>query len=357
MLEMGKKILKIALIVLTVILVFVVGFVIFLSATEYKPEAVEEISVSNLSEGEAPGMTMTLLSWNIGYGGLGSGADFVLDGGGGDGKPESQEEFETYYNGILETLKAQKADAYLLQEVDTDSTRSYGYNEAENIPQSLGMASSVHALNYSCPFVPFPWPPIGKVNSGVLTTTKYTMVDDEGERISLPCPFSWPLRTANLKRCLLVTRVELEKGAELVLVNLHLEAYDDGAGKAAQTEMLIKLLEEEYAKGNYVIAAGDFNQTFPGGNEAFPVKDTELWTPGVLENSILPEGWRFAYDTAVPSCRLLNQPYDAESETTQYYVIDGFILSPNITCISVETLDEDFAYSDHNPVKLEVRIN
>ena len=30
------------------------------------------------------------------------------------------------------------------------------------------------------------------------------------ERIKLPCPFSWPVRTANLKRCLLITRVPLE---------------------------------------------------------------------------------------------------------------------------------------------------
>lgn len=354
---MGKKILKIILIILAVILVLALGLIIFLSATEYKPEAVEKIPASVLGEGETPSDTMTLLSWNIGYSGLGSGADFVLDGGGGDGKPESEEEFRAYYDGILETLKAQKADVYLLQEVDTDSTRSYGYNEAADIPLQLDMASSVHALNYSCPFVPFPWPPIGKVNSGLLTTTKYTMVDDEGERISLPCPFSWPLRTANLKRCLLVTRVELESGEELVLVNLHLEAYDDGGGKAAQTDMLIKLLEEEYAKGNYVIAAGDFNQTFPGGNEAYPVKNTELWTPGELDNDMLPDGWSFAYDTTAPSCRLLNQPYAADSEATQYYVIDGFILSPNISCVSVETQDGDFAFSDHNPVRLEVAFN
>ncbi len=354
---MGKKILKTALIILTVILVLALGLIIYLSATEYKPRAVEKIPVSNLGTGGVPGETMTLLSWNIGYSGLGAGADFVLDGGSSDGKPDSEEEFKSYYDGILETLKAQKADVYLLQEVDTDSTRSYGFNEAADIPGQLDMTSWVHALNYSCPFVPFPWPPIGRVNSGLLTTTKYTMSDDVGERISLPCPFSWPLRTANLKRCLLVTRLELPTGEELVLVNLHLEAYDDGAGKAAQTDMLIGLLEEEYAKGNYVIAAGDFNQTFPGGNEAYPVKNPELWTPGELDDSMLAEGWSFAYDTASPSCRLLNQPYVAESEATQYYVIDGFILSPNITCVSVETQDGDFAFSDHNPVKLEVAFN
>lgn len=39
-------------------------------------------------------------------------------------------------------------------------------------------------------------------------------------------------------------------------------AYDDGEGKLAQTKMLSDLLQKEVEKGNYVIAAGDFNQSF-----------------------------------------------------------------------------------------------
>ena len=50
--------------------------------------------------------------------------------------------------------------------------------------------------------------------------------------MQLPCPFSWPTRIANLKRCLLVERIPIaDSDKELVLVNLHLEAYDDGEGK------------------------------------------------------------------------------------------------------------------------------
>ena len=72
---------------------------------------------------------------------------------------------------------------------------------------------------------------------------------------------------------------------------------------------------------------------------------------------MLPEGWSYAYDLSVPSCRLLNQPYDpADAEDTQHYVIDGFILSPNVTLESVETLDEGFTASDHNPVLLRVTL-
>ena len=40
---------------------------------------------------------------------------------------------------------------------------------------------------------------------------------DRAERVALPCPFSWPVRAANLKRCLLVSYVPLEV-AGLLLV-------------------------------------------------------------------------------------------------------------------------------------------
>ena len=66
---------------------------------------------------------------------------------------------------------------------------------------------------------------------------------------------------ANLKRCLLVSYVPLEgSDKQLVLVNLHLEAYDDGEGKAAQTEMLMDFLTGEYEKGNYIIAGEDVHE-------------------------------------------------------------------------------------------------
>lgn len=179
-------------------------------------------------------------------------------------------------------------------------------------------------------------------------------MDEDAQRIALPCPFSWPVRAANLKRCLLVSRHPVAgSDRELVIVNLHLEAYDDGEGKIAQTKLLMQLLQEEYEKGNYVIAGGDFNQTFPGGLDAFPIEDAEKWTPGVLSEADLPEGWRFAYDTAAATCRLLDQPYN---ENCQKYVIDGFILSPNVQMEQVETVDLEFAFSDHNPVKLEITL-
>ena len=52
--------------------------------------------------------------------------------------------------------------------------------------------------------------------------------------------------------------------------------------------------------------------------------------------------------------RVLNKPYTGSYETSQVYVIDGFIVSDNVAVHSVKTKDEQFKYTDHQPVKMEV---
>lgn len=344
---MLKKVLLILGIIIGVLILLLAGLILFLSLTEYKPADRETVTVDGDSDlPNAAARTFTVYSWNIGYAGLGEESDFFMDGG-KMVDPPSQEAVEKNLAGIQAFIAGQAADAWLLQEVDVNSDRTENMDQYAALRSGFG--ASAFAYNYKCPFVPIPLPPLGQIEGGIATLTGTTI--SSAERVSLPCPFSWPIRAAQIKRCLLITRLPLaDSDKELVLVNLHLEAYDDGEGKIAQTKLLLQVLQEEYAKGNYVIAGGDFNQSFPGVLDVFPIQDESKWTPGILEHSTLPEGWRFAYDTSAATCRLLDQPY---SEACQKYVIDGFILSPNIELNAVETVDLDFEFSDHNPVKLQ----
>ena len=317
-----------------------------------KPFVIGKANV--LREGKLTGgQTVRVLTLNTGYGGLDAGEDFFMDGGEGV-RPSDAETVRQNMLGIEDLIRGADADFVMLQEVDTDSKRSYGYDQWRQYEFDLENYESRFALNYSCDYVPYPvTEPIGRVHSGVATYSRYDIT--AATRYRLPCPFSWPVRIANLKRCLLVTRIPIDGSEqELVLVNLHLEAYDDGEGKEAQTAMLLQILQDEYAKGNYVIAGGDFNQSFPDGTDRYPIASGADWTPGTLGD--LPAGWQYAWDSAAPTCRLLNQPYSAGSSGTQFYVIDGFILSPNVEPVSVRTQDAEFAVTDHNPVVLEARL-
>ena len=348
-----KKVLTILGISLGVVLLLAVALIAFLSVTEFKPADREPAAVCISQGTEAdPSKVFTIWSWNTGYGGLGEESDFFMDGG-KMVNPPSRDAIAKNLDGIRTFLTEQDADAWLLQEVDVDANRTGNVNQF-SLYATVFPGSNTFAYNYKCPFVPIPVPPMGKIESGIATLTPHNITED-AERVSLPCPFSWPARAAQIKRCLLITHLPLDSSdKELVLVNLHLEAYDSGEGKIAQFGQLLNVLQEEYAKGNYVIAGGDFNQSFPGVLEQYPIADPEQWMPGILEASALPERWQYAFDTAAPTCRLLDKPYDGSN---QLYVIDGFIVSPNVKVQAVETVDLAFAYADHNPVKLEVILN
>ena len=335
-----KRILLIVAIVLGAILLAVAGLFTFLTITEYRPADQEQLEILDNSEKALDKTEFRVLTWNVGYCALGEKSDFFMDGG-ETVRPESKDVIIENLAGVRGFLSGVKADFTLLQEVDSDSKRSYGVDEVTALRDGLGQASA-YALNFSTNYVPYPWPTIGRVHSGLLTFSQYQV--SRATRISLPCPFSWPVSVANLKRCLLVTRIPVAgSDRELVLVNLHLEAYDDGEGKLAQSKQLRDFLEQEYAAGNYVVAGGDWNQIFPDSETAWPNAHKDLWTPGYLEQSELAAGWQYVWDASVPTCRLLNQPYDpSDAANTQYYVIDGFLVSPNLRVEAVETLDEGF---------------
>ena len=92
-----KKVLKIVLSLLLVVVVFVVGMLIFLTVTDYKPN--KEISLDIRKANEKLlniGEELSVMTWNIGYCGLGKEEDFFLDGG-KKVKPDNKEVVDFVY--------------------------------------------------------------------------------------------------------------------------------------------------------------------------------------------------------------------------------------------------------------------
>jgi endonuclease/exonuclease/phosphatase family metal-dependent hydrolase len=334
------------------------ALIVWLSLNEYRPAALEQVPVTGNALALVPlGQSLELYSWNIGYAALDAAQDFFMDGGKGV-RPASPAVVEKNLWAIQSFLAGTAADFVFLQEVDRGSRRSWGIDEAGYFAGTW-KGSAAYAPNYRCPFVPYPvFRFMGQVESGLVTLNTFSAAP-QAERVALPAAFNWPMRLVQLKRCLLVERLPVQdgngaviSGKELVLINFHLEAYDSGEGKEAQTRVLLEFLKSEYEKGNYCVAGGDFNQNFPGAEEKYPVKDEKAgFIPGKIDPSTL-EGWTFAADISSPSSRLLDKPYNGDRNAGQFYVIDGFITAPNVTIESVQTVDVDFKNSDHNPVKL-----
>ena len=363
MILMNRYISIVIRVLIRVLLVLVCSYgllIIYLTAREYKPADTEPLTVESgyagINPGIKPGTNTRLVIWNIGYGGLGDNADFFMDYGKMVYTADA-ERVATNMNGISETLREIGADIILLQEVDTDSARSHHIDETILLSELYSDYDHTFAYNYKVDFVPYPIPPIGKVGSGIMTLSRYHITS--AERIQLPCPFKWPVRIANLNRCLSINRIPVDgTDKELVMINLHLEAYDDGEGKEAQTRMLSEIIDREIEAGNYVIAAGDFNQTFSRIKTYNFPEYPDRWHPGKINESDFNSSLTFYQDIYHPSGRSIDQPYDTapDKEHFQFYVIDGFIVSPGIEVISCGVTDKDFKYSDHNPVVLEFRI-
>lgn len=330
-----------------------------LTLTEYRPADTEEVAVNYPASGIVEqGQQMSLLTWNAGYAGLSDEADFFMDGG-KSVVSVSEGGVKDNLANIERVVAEQNPDIVFLQELDVDSSRSYHIDESEEVGSAFSTAGygNAFATNYLVSYVPYPIPPLGQVYSGIQTGTRFVV--DSATRVQLPCPFRWPVRVVNLKRCLLVERIPIaDSDKELVLINLHLEAYDNGEGKAAQTEQLVRLMQREYDKGNYVIAGGDFNQTFSNvDTSAYPVQGEGYWQCGSIDADSFAEGWQLLMDASVPTCRSLDRAYDASDGSFQYYMIDGYICSPNVLVNELVTIDTGFDYSDHNPVRMTITLS
>lgn len=345
--------------VLAIILAFLVGIFLaictYFIATEYKPADIEKADTAgSATKNLQVGSDLSLLTWNIGFAGLSEEVDFFADGGEMVFTVTEQRMKENLEQ-IKETLIEQNADINLLQEIDLASNRTFGFAQTKYVAENLPQNMNSYAPNFKVKYLPYPWPPLGYMDSGIFTTSKYKISD--AARYQLQIPFSWPESIFNLKRALLVTRLPVENSEkELVVINLHLEAYDDGEGKAAQSRQLVELFEAEAAKGNYVIAGGDFNQAFPGTIEKYGI-NPKLWAPPAMDKTIIESGMILVTDDSVATCRSLDKKYlSADLKNHQHYVIDGFIVSDNIAIKNVKTLDKGFKAADHNPVRIDVTL-
>ena len=360
---------KILIVILAVIAAAAVAFGVILcilTAVEYSPEEQEDVEIEVRGEGGyrelSVGDSVSLLTWNIGYGALGDNADFFMDGG-KMVQTADKNRLRKNLDSIESVILEEKPDVLFLQEIDRDSLRSHRVDEYREMQDRIAAAyegSSVDtafACNYDVLFVPYPLPPLGKVESGIATFAALDLND--ALRYRLPCPFDWPVRVANLKRCLLITRVPVKGSGdrELVLINLHLEAYDSGEGKIAQTQALVKLMQQETDAGNYVIVGGDFNQTFSSVDTAMYPEYEGNWQCGRIDTADFSEEWQFIMDNSVPTCRSLDRPLaGADTENFQFYMIDGFIVSGNVHVDEYRTMDCGFVSTDHNPVSLKVTL-
>ena len=358
-----KRFLRILAFVILIPLLYVGGVIGYAWFYDFDPPPTEDPAL--LGEAIRPALdkdTLSILNWNIGFCGLGEASDFFYDGGEGVHTPKDH--VEENLTGVLSTLRStvSTTDFFLLQEVDIRSDRSQEINQVAAIENKLPGFVGAFAKNYDVDFIPIPFTnPMGEVLSGLTTWSRYQPA--EVKRYAFEGNYDFPNYLFFLDRCFLLERFPLANGSELVLINTHNSAYDDGTLKQKQMQQLKQVLLEEYRNGNYVVVGGDWNQFPPGyqgvysyalGNGPRMIAPAKTDSKFYVKEGYPAEGWNWAFDPAVATNRGLKTPFDPAA--SYQCIIDFFLLSPNIEPLTVKTIDQQFKYSDHQPVTLTARL-
>ena len=351
-----KRLWKGVLAVFLCLVLLIGGYAVYVFSTYYRLEDNLPLTVEGEESGiqAEAGQPLRAVSYNVGFGAYSADYSFFMDGG-KESRARSPEAVYTNIGGAVAAAMALEGDFYLFQEVDVDGTRSYHIDEYQYIRQQMEEAGQfVFAQNYDSPYL-F-WPPLaphGANRAGQVTVSRCTIT--QALRRSLPIE-SGVMKLVDCDRCYSVSRIPVDNGRELVLYNLHLSAYtSDGSIAEAQLEMLCADMKEEYEKGNYALAGGDFNKDILGNSaEVFGVDAGEYTWAQPIPEELIPAELEIVAplqpEDPVPSCRNADQPYGPEDFVV---TVDGFLISQNIQVLSARVQDTGFQWSDHNPVYLD----
>lgn len=317
--------------------------VVFLG-NRWNSPAYGDLGLSGASQPKSAGRELSVTTWNIGYAALGARADFLIDGGNHLrvlSKPEIEGATRKIGNKLLEF----DSNVILLQENAGASFLTRGVSVRRILNSALKDKGTCYWSDFSTRFVPRPL----RINHGMSVYTG--MVHNGCRAIALPQDPSYYYGFLKKYYGGVVTRVPIEgTDAEWVVINVHLSAFDESAAvRKKQLSALFALAGDEFSRGNHVVIGGDWNMKLSDAEFPHQTESKHLFWVFDFPMEMLPKGWSVAADHSVPTVRTLHQPFVSGENYTM--IIDGFVVSPNVETLSVNTADLEFSITDHQPVQ------
>lgn len=287
-----------------------------------------------------------LYTWDIAFGGKGK---EMFEAEQKTAQPAKElSGYERNRDGIIYQLTTlNKLDFVLLQQVDLKSKRSFFDNQVERFKATFKDYAASFTLTHKTRAIPL-LSKTGAIQSGLLTLSKSKPF--EVKRIAYQSTYAWPMRLLKPDFGFLLTRYLISNGKQLVILNFQNPDFTESGMQFEKWIAQLKtILLDEYSKGNYVIAGGNWNVnpfdlanlTIGDGNKVANVDKQ-------LSSSFLPDGFLLASDAKHPSVRSVDMPYKKGVTTTS--IVDFFILSPNFKLLTVNVLDSNFEFSNHQAV-------
>lgn len=198
-------------------------------------------NAATLPGATAPPATLKIATYNIAHG-RGPIDDNWREGGG----PKRERVLQ-----IAELLRRQNADVVVLNEVDFDATWSGGRNQAAAIARAAGFPHRVEQRNLDFRFLYGSW----KFGNAVLS--RFPIV--EAELVEFPPLSRWESALAGHKRGVVCT-LQLPNDRQVRVLAVHIET----RSADVRVQCARRIAEIASESGAPLIAAGDFNSTFPG---------------------------------------------------------------------------------------------
>ncbi len=308
----NKRIQKTLTIVVAALILLLTGYVVYVKTSVTRIEDNLTLQVEKGAEvGIGEDTSFSILTYNVGMGIYSRDFGFFMDGG-KEGRAFSKEEVVKNTDGAISVMEELSPDFLFVEETGKDCTCAYHVDQLAALTKAFGEYDIVYAQDWDSPYFMYPiFKPFGKAVAGLTVLSKYGI--ESSTRISLPLEDSFT-NFVDLDRCYVKSVIPTENGHDLVLYCIHASAYTSTAETAnRQIELLMADMTDEYEKGNYVLAGGDWNRTVDGDPEKLYGVSTEgySWvTP--IDASVIPDSFTLVsgLDEAqpVPSCRNADGP-------------------------------------------------
>ncbi|MCH3884376.1 endonuclease/exonuclease/phosphatase family protein [Tenacibaculum aquimarinum] len=248
-----------------------------------------------------------------------------------------KELFDKNLSIVKSEFKKVNADIIAFQEIDYASARSYDVDQQDEIAK-LGYNYIAEGTNWDETYVPFPyWPPsmhFGRMHSGQSVISKYPI--KEYKRIVLERVADAPFYRDALyiERLAQVTKIIIE-GKEVVVINVHLEAFDKQT-RVNQFNVVLELFNS-YKDKNPTILLGDFNSR---------ARDKEAIIQKMFD---LEDVGNAAFNAENPG-----NTFDSKNPVERIDYI--FYTKNSIEYVDGKVLTEFGEASDHIPVEMQFKL-
>ena len=287
-----KRFLKITFLVLLSLLFLFIGFFLWASSPNLSSGEYAEVYVMQKEHSAKVKDTYSVLTYNIGY----------LSGMTNNRAVEKPKElFDNNLNRVIEQIEILKPDLIAFQEIDYDAKRSYHVNQEQRLAEE-GYNFIARSVNWDKKYLPFPYYPpslhFGEIISGQSILSKYPI--EEQVRIVLQRNEKNPFYYDSFYLDRLAQVVKLDLGThQLVLINVHLEAFDQETRK--EQMQVVKKLYLRYSANYPTILLGDFNSDIRYPD---PAIRSLLEIPEIGNSAVSSDGMPNTFPSRNPTERL-----------------------------------------------------